>query len=356
MRYPIDNKKNFSDNLLFWLDRFIKSKLTSLSNRYVNNNEKLSVIIGRLNQGTSSIDELKQLTKDARNIGLIGINTYINPLEKFYRYIVKVSLESTKEIDEEILSEFLASQTGSLSDATKKNYRMAIVAFFGFIDKQNEDSSGNSYQFRVELKNWGGLRNSYGTKLPSYMHNKELKRFLDAIESTQFKKYAQAKNRLLIKIILYSGMRVSEALGLHVKDMVLEVDFFIFQIRGKGNKPRIAMIKQHYIKKDLDEWLHIRNESSLLLFQSRTGKPLTQSYVSYIMDKILLKAGVRKEKNGAHMLRHTFATKLYQKNRDLVLVQEALGHADINTSRIYTHFNKERLKAATTTMDDVAPS
>jgi integrase/recombinase XerD len=148
-------------------------------------------------------------------------------------------------------------------------------------------------------------------------------------------------------------MRVSEALGLHVKDMVLEEGFYVFQIKGKGNKPRVAMIKQNYIKKDLLECLHVRDESSLFLFQSRTGKPLTQSYVSYIMDKILLKAGVRKEKNGAHMLRHTFATKLYQKNRDLVLVQEALGHADINTSRIYTHFDKERLKIAADTMDDV---
>ena len=72
------------------------------------------------------------------------------------------------------------------------------------------------------------------------------------------------------------------------------------------------------------------------------------------MEKMLLVAGIRKEKNGAHMLRHTFATLLYQKNRDLVLVQEALGHADLNTSKIYTHFDKERLKIAANTMDDMA--
>jgi integrase/recombinase XerD len=353
MRYLIDYKKNFSDNLLFWLDRFVKYKLTSLSNRHVADNKKLSHIIGKLNQGSKDVDELKQLAKDARNIGLIGINTYINPLEKFYRYIVQFDHESIREIDEEVLSEFLASQTGSLSDATKKNYRMAVVALFSFIDRQNEDSKGNSHQFRVELKNWGGLRGSHANKLPSYMQDKELKRFLDAIETTKFKEYAKSKNRLLIKTILYSGMRVSEALGLHVKDIVLENSFYIFRIRGKGNKPRIAMIKEHYIEEDLQEWLQLRSKNSTLLFQSRTQKPLTQSYVSYIMDKMLLKAGVRKEKNGAHMLRHTFATKLYQKNRDLVLVQEALGHADINTSRIYTHFDKERLKAAANTMDDI---
>ena len=72
------------------------------------------------------------------------------------------------------------------------------------------------------------------------------------------------------------------------------------------------------------------------------------------MDKILLFAGIRKDKNGAHMLRHTFATRLYQQNHDLVLVQEALGHADLNTSRIYTHFDKERLKIAAATLDDLS--
>jgi len=351
MRYPVDSKNNFNSSLLFWMDRFVKSKLTSLSNRHVEENQTLSFIIGKLNQGTKNIEELKELSKQARNIGLIGINTYFNPLVKFYNYISDFPLKSLKDVDEEILSEFLASQTGSLSDATKKNYRMAIVSFFAFIDKQNEEENGAAHQFRIELKNWGGLKSTNANKLPSHMRDKEIKKFIGAIDETQFKDYAQAKNRLLIKTILYSGMRVSEALGIKLKDIVNEDGFFIFAIKGKGNKPRIAMIKEHYITKDLIAWQEFRDTTSPYLFQSRTGKPLTQPYVSYIMDKILLVAGIRKEKNGAHMLRHTFATRLYQKNRDLILVQEALGHADINTSRIYTHFDKERLKIAADTMD-----
>lgn len=351
MRYHVDVKENFERSLLFWLDRFIKSKLTSLSNRHVDENEKLSVIIGALNKGSKTMDELKNLSKEARNIGLIGVNLYINPLEKFYYHVAPMGFSSLKEIDEELLSEFLASQTGSLSDATKKNYRIALVSFFKFIDKNNENEQGNAHQFRIELKNWGGLGGSKGEKLPAHMYKEELGRFFQAIDETEFKPYAQAKNRLLIKIILYSGMRVSEALGLRPKDIVRDGEYMVFQIRGKGNKPRVAMIKSVHLQKDFDEWMSFRNASMPLLFQSRTSKPLTQAYVSYIMDKMLQKAGIRKEKNGAHMLRHTFATLLYQKNRDLILVQEALGHADLNTSRIYTHFDKERLKVAADTMD-----
>jgi len=297
------------------------------------------------------MDDLKNLAKEARNIGLIGINLFINPLEKFYHYLIPMKLTSLKEIDEELLSEFLASQTGSLSDATKKNYRIALLGLFKFIDKQNEEESGSSYQFRIELKNWGGLGGRKGEKLPAHMFKEELSRFFKAIEETEFKPYAQAKNRLLIKLILYTGMRVSEALGMRLKDMVKDGEYYVFQIRGKGNKPRTAMVKVENIAHDLEEWMGYRSSENMLLFQSRTGKPLTQAYVSYIMDKMLLHAGIRKEKNGAHMLRHTFATLLYQKNHDLILVQEALGHADLNTSRIYTHFDKERLKIAADTMD-----
>lgn len=351
MRYKVDVKESFEASLLFWLERFVKFKLTSLSNRHVEENAKLSSIIGALNQGCKTIEDLKVLAKEARNIGLIGINLFINPLEKFFHYVSPMGLKSLKEVDEELLSEFLASQTGSLSDATKKNYRIALLSFFKYIDKQNEEPNGMAHQFRIELKNWGGLGGNRGEKLPAHMYKEELTRFLHAIDTTEFKPYAQAKNRLLIKVILYTGMRVSEALGLRLKDMVSEGEYIIFHVRGKGNKPRTAMIKAVHIQKDLSEWLEFRSKESALVFQSRTAKPLTQAYVSYVMDKILMNAGIRKEKNGAHMLRHTFATLLYQKNHDLILVQEALGHADLNTSRIYTHFDKERLKIAADTMD-----
>jgi len=353
MRYPIDFLDNFDKTFLFWMQNFIRYKLTTLSNRQVNDIDGFQNILLKLNKDIKSMNDLKIIAKQARTCGLIGIGTYINPIEKLYVYIIKLGFASMKELDEEVIIDFLAVHTSKLSDATKKNYRMAILSLFKYIDKQNLDDSHNSYVFGFELKNWSGLGSSRGQKLPTYMHDDEIKRFLEAIENTTFKLYAQAKNRLLIKIILYTGMRVSEALGIHLKDIVNEDGCFIFRVSGKGNKQRIAMIKNSYIQKDLDEWLDIKTNESPLLFCSRTNKPLHQRDVSYIMDKMLLYAGIKKEKNGAHMLRHTFATRLYQKNHDLILVQEALGHADLNTSRIYTHFDKERLKAATSVMDDL---
>ncbi len=349
MKYPLDFKKSFEDSFRFWMERYIRFKLTSLSNRQVKDPQNLSQIIHELTIGTTSIDELSILVKKARNSGLIGVNTYYKPLEKLYHYLTQLGLASLVEIDEERLIDFLSFATSGLSDATKKNYRIALINFFGYIDKNNEDK----HIFDIELKNWAGLRGKAGQKLPAYLTQEEIAQFLKAIETYPFKSDVAARNRLIIKIILFTGIRVSEAINIKLKDIIPQNGVYLIKIVGKGNKSRVVMIKSEKIQRDLDEWLVKRKCENDLLFCNRNGKPLTQAYISRVVEKILLSKGIRKEKNGAHMLRHTFATLLYNKSKDLVLVQEALGHASLETSRIYTHFDKERLLQAASIMDDI---
>ncbi|WP_200762128.1 tyrosine-type recombinase/integrase [Nitrosophilus alvini] len=353
MHYPIDFKDRFEDTLLFWMERFIRHKLNSLSNRQVKDKDRLAYVIKKLTLGTDSIEELADLVKEARNAGLIGINTYFKPLEKLYRYLIMMGPASMKEIDEEMIVDFLTSETGGLSDATKKNHRIAMINFFAYIDKQNLDDSGNAHVYRIELKNWGGLKGKSGQKLPEYLTEDEISKFLEAIETYPFRSDVAARNRLIIKIILYTGIRVGEAIGLRIKDIIPEKDIYLIKILGKGNKHRVVMIKSKHIKSDLQEWLSLRNCENELLFCNKKGTTLTQAYISRIVEKILMSAGIRKEKNGAHMLRHSFATLLYRKSKDLVLVQEALGHASLDTSRIYTHFDRDKLYKAASIMDDI---
>lgn len=351
MRYELDFSNSFNETFCFWLSQFIRNKLTTLSNVQVDNKEEFSNILKSLVRDKKDIDDLKVLAKKARNIGLTGINTYFNPLVKLYDFLQNFGPASMKEIDEELLIDFLATSTSGLSDASKKNHRIAIINFFSYIDKQNENQDGTSYLFKIELKNWGGFRGKSGTKLPAFMIKEEIERFLKAINEYEFKPEIGYRNRLILKMIIYTGVRVSEILNLKLKDIYKEDNVYIMQVRGKGNKPRVVMIKSNIIENDLQNWLLIRNCCNDLLVCNKNENRLTQAYVSRIVEQILISAGIRKEKNGAHMLRHSFATLLYQKHHDLILVQEALGHADINTSRIYTHFDKDRLKATTNIMD-----
>jgi integrase/recombinase XerD len=348
MRYPLDCEKDFTTTYIFWLCRFIRYKITSLSNRQVNDKERLAQIIHELITGFKDIKDLKLLMKEVRNVGITGVHVYYLPLEKLYHYLQTFGASSMKEIDEEILSDFLASETANLSDASKKNHRIALLGFFSYIDKQNEESNGNAYRYGIELKNWGGLAGNSGTKLPSYLNKDEVNRFLSAIDTYPYKNtMIGARNRLIIKTILYTGIRVSEAINISKKDFIKDGDAFVIQVRGKGNKPRVVMIKERIIKSDLSIWESQGSCNDNLLFCNQKGNKLTQAYISRLVEQILLSIGLRKEKNGAHMLRHTFATLLYQNSKDLILVQESLGHADINTSRIYTHFDKSRLDKTT---------
>lgn len=352
MKYPLDCKDNFENSFIFWLTRYVKFKLSSLSNKELRDPKALASVNYALSREVKNIDQLDGLVKSARNAGLTGINTYFNPLKKIYETMKFYELSSLKQIDEELLSEILASTTGGLSDASKKNYRISVINFFAFLDKQNEED-GKAHVFDINLKNWGGVSGNKGQKLPEFMGEDEVKKFLDAIEESDFKQNSN-RNKLIIKTIIFTGIRVSEALNLKRKDITEDGDLFIIRIRGKGNKYRIVMIKRRLIEAHLNAIAinYINKEG--YLFINKKGTRLTQAYVSRIVEQILFKAGIRKEKNGAHMLRHTFATMLYKKQKDLVLVQEALGHASLNTSRIYTHFDSDKLRLAAKVAEDLA--
>ncbi|WP_104761363.1 tyrosine recombinase XerH [Helicobacter cetorum] len=348
MKHPLEELKDPLENLLLWISRFLRYKCTSLSNSQVKDQNKVFECLNEFNQ-VCSVECLEKICKKARNAGLLGINTYARPLFKFYEYAAKLSLKSLKSIDEVMLAEFLSIYTGGLSLATKKNYRIALLGLFSYIDKQNQDKNEQSYIYNITLKNISGINQSAGNKLPTHLNNEELNRFLESIDKIEMSAKVRARNRLLIKIIVFTGIRSNEALGLKIKDFALENGCYIISIKGKGDKYRAVMLKAFHIESLLKEWLIERElypTKDDLLFCNQKGTALTQAYLYKQVERIISFAGLRREKNGAHMLRHSFATLLYQKRHDLILVQEALGHASLNTSRIYTHFDKERLEEA----------
>ncbi|GAA8027773.1 tyrosine recombinase XerH [Helicobacter pylori] len=348
MKHPLEELKDPIENLLLWIGRFLRYKCTSLSNSQVKDQNKVFECLNELNQACSA-SHLEKICKKARNAGLLGINTYALPLLKFYEYTKKISLKSLKSIDEVLLAEFLSVYTGGLSLATKKNYRIALLGLFSYIDKQNQDENEKSYIYNIMLKNISGVNQSAGNKLPTHLNNEELEKFLEGIDKIEMSAKVRARNRLLIKIIVFTGMRSNEALQLKIKDFTLENGCYTILIKGKGDKYRAVMLKAFHIESLLKEWLMERELYPVkndLLFCNQKGSTLTQAYLYKQVERIINFAGLRREKNGAHMLRHSFATLLYQKRHDLILVQEALGHASLNTSRIYTHFDKQRLEEA----------
>ncbi len=127
IRFPLDIDISTKESLLFWITRYIKYKTNTLSSRKVKNQMAIQNAITELNNSPTSIDELSTIVKDIRKAGIEGVKTFYIPVQKFYSYMLAQNIGSLKEIDDEMVIDYLTSNTAGMSDASKKNYRNAML-------------------------------------------------------------------------------------------------------------------------------------------------------------------------------------------------------------------------------------
>ncbi len=151
------------------------------------------------------------------------------------------------------------------------------------------------------------------------------------------------RNLCILKLMANTGLRVSEALSLELVD--IEWNTGKLKVRqGKGKKDRFLWINNDDLNL-LIKWRDMRFGDNDLLFTTKSGGPVYDVYMRQLMKRLRKKAGINKNIH-PHTLRHTFATDLYRKTKDIMLVQKALGHADISTTMIYTHIVDDELEEA----------
>ena len=155
------------------------------------------------------------------------------------------------------------------------------------------------------------------------------------------------RDRALLELAYGAGLRVSEWITLGVKDVLL--DEALVRVFGKGSRERLVPIGRRAIAavaiylRELRPRLERGAGRGALLLNAR-GAPMTRMGAWKILRKYVEKAGITKHVS-PHTLRHTFATHLLEGGADLRAVQEMLGHADISTTQIYTHVDREYLRS-----------
>ncbi|MBN1446306.1 MAG: site-specific tyrosine recombinase XerD [Bacteroidetes bacterium] len=155
------------------------------------------------------------------------------------------------------------------------------------------------------------------------------------------------RDRAILEMLYATGMRVSELTHLPV-DQVL-FDQALVRVFGKGSKERIiplgsiaATWTQEYLR-SVRPHLQKRDRPTPVLFLNHRGGGLSRMSILTITKKYAAAAGIRMDVH-PHTFRHSFATHLLEGGADLRSVQEMLGHADISTTQIYTHVDREYLK------------
>lgn len=167
---------------------------------------------------------------------------------------------------------------------------------------------------------------------------------IDVLLDYEPKDVFEQRDSAIAELLFSSGLRVSELVGLDLKDLNYETKEI--RVLGKGSKYRIVPVGEKALDK-ISNYLKIRDEfkpSEDALFLNKYGRRLTTRAVEQNLDKLSVKAGVQTHLN-PHKLRHSFATELLQGGADLRSVQEMLGHASLAATQVYTHLDFEHLKS-----------
>lgn len=284
------------------------------------------------------IDEFLFYLENERHYSEHTLNSYAKDILTFVDFIKENKLApSLLRINSHRIAKNFISYLSN-KDFTQKSinrHLSTMRSFYNYLLKEDMVKEN----FFTEVKNVKEPR-----KLPKFIDDEILINILNSIDTKTDLGY---RNYLILELLFASGLRVGEMCNLEIKD----IDFSnkMIKIKGKGKKERIVVMYdtlidnlKFYITITRSNLLSKSDTNATKLFINYKGGFLTTRGVRVILNSIIDKSD-EFIKITPHMIRHSFATSLLNNGCDLRMVQELLGHKNLQTTQIYTHVSDERL-------------
>lgn len=171
---------------------------------------------------------------------------------------------------------------------------------------------------------------------PNFLTQKEVKQLLDSItwdenSDSDFRIITKLRDKLIVTLLYSSGLRVSELINLTVDNVNFEGKQL--SIVGKNNS-RVILLDES-TKQLIQKYLEKRTQKSNYLVVNKSGNPLTPRYVQLMIKKYGNESGIEK-KITPHILRHSYATHLFEQGVNIKIIQQLLGHINLSTTQIYS--------------------
>jgi integrase/recombinase XerD len=263
------------------------------------------------------------------------LDAYRRDLERLVAFLEVRGVHRPADVGATELREYVyhLKDLGLQPSSIRRN-ASAIRTYFGYL--LGEGQVGSDPTDRLELpRTW--------RRLPGVLSRDDVARILDAPDPSDRLFW---RDKALMEFAYASGVRVSELITLKVRDVDLQEGLAV--VFGKGAKERIVPVGRAALQALMVYLREIRprlagQKTEGMVFLNARGTPLSRMGVWKILQRHVRRAGVRKRVT-PHTLRHSFATHLLEGGADLAAVQEMLGHADIATTQIYTHVEREYLR------------
>ncbi len=154
------------------------------------------------------------------------------------------------------------------------------------------------------------------------------------------------RDKAMLELLYATGLRVTELVSLDLNDIALESDPVTVRCVGKGERERVLPLHQRPVDELRQYIFHVRpklvrNRRETALFVNRRGERLTRQGFWLILKNYAREANLDRTIT-PHTLRHTYATHMLSGGMPLRNVQDALGHASISTTQIYTHLTDDQ--------------
>ena len=282
------------------------------------------------------LKEYLTILKLEKNLSDNTTSSYKNDLTSFFKFLSGYKITDPSEIKTDHIRKFFNSLKDiGLTSSSAARYFSSLKGFFSYLFK-------NNYITMNPMEKLSAPKLS--KNLPSVLTIEEVDKILSKPDTND--KFG-LRDKSLLEVFYACGLRVSELINLKLSFLYFNEE--IIRVFGKGSKERLVPIGQSAIK-----WTetYIKFSRPLLvkgiksenyLYLNSRGSKLSRMGIWKIVDKYSKEAGITKEVH-PHTFRHSFATHLLEGGADLRAVQEMLGHADISTTQIYTHIDREYIK------------
>jgi len=264
------------------------------------------------------------------------VEAYLRDIRRLGEFALSRGVDSPGGIKRALLRDFIYLQKDiGLSPATIRRSTSAVRTWFAFLIGEGMIASDESDRLETPRR-WRNL--------PDTLSVGEIEALLAAPAQDHPLAW---RDRALLELGYGAGLRVSELCDLRTTDLVLPEQ--LVRVFGKGSKERLVPLGRgvigvvsvylHQLRPELDKG----GSGGKVLLNAR-GTPLSRVGAWGIVRRTAETAGIRKRVT-PHTLRHSFATHLLEGGADLRAVQEMLGHADLSTTQIYTHVDREYLRS-----------
>jgi integrase/recombinase XerD len=283
--------------------------------------------------------ELKQFTHHIaleRGLAENTVSSYTIDLTRFIEFLQQKGVSSFANVQTAQILDFLALLADmGLGTSSRTRYLYSIRSLYKFLTAVQISPTNPSEL--VDLPKTQRL-------LPEVLSYPQIANILEQPDTTRAD---GLRNKALLEVLYACGLRASESCNLQQRDILWEAE--VIRVFGKGSKERIVPIGKtalewisQYKRLARSLWVKEGNDSNDALFLNQRGKPLSRMSVWNIVHDSAVQAGI--DEVHPHMFRHSFATHLLEGGANLRAVQEMLGHADIATTQIYTHIDREYIK------------